>query len=166
MIAEDRCFTLPWEVGTRKCHTFIAVTAKNLPGESTCAGGIEPQPLDPRREALVRQMLGRVADQWTLEVLEALDAPGVLRFTELRTRVGGISQKMLTKTVRQLERDGLVTRKVHAVVPPRVDYRLTPLGRGLGEAVCGIWTWVEAHVEAVEAARRDYDRRTTEALEG
>lgn len=102
-------------------------------------------------------MLGRVADQWTLEVIEALDAPGVLRFTELRARVRGISQKMLTKTLRQLERDGLVTRRIHAVVPPRVDYALTPLGRSLGEAVCGIWTWVEANAETVEAARRVYD---------
>jgi|CXWL01.1.fsa_nt_gi DNA-binding HxlR family transcriptional regulator len=114
---------------------------------------------DSRREDLVRQMLGRVADQWTLEVIEALDLPGVLRFTELRAQIGGISQKMLTKTLRQLERDGLVTRKVHAVVPPRVDYQLTPLGRGLGEAVCGIWTWVEANVGTVEAARREYDER-------
>ncbi len=146
---------------------YFLAEAWRLPGGSTSAGWIEPQPLDPaEREPSSGRAPGRVADQWTLEVLEALDAPGVLRFTELRTRVGGISQKMLTKTVRQLERDGLVTRKVHAVVPPRVDYRLTPLGRGLGEAVCGIWTWVEAHVEAVEAARRDYDRRTTEALEG
>ena len=113
------------------------------------------------REGLVREMLGRVADQWTLEVIEALDTPGVLRFTELRSRVGGISQKMLTKTLRQLERDGLVTRKVHAVVPPRVDYALTSLGRSLGEAVCGIWTWVEANVETVEAARRAYDSSGT-----
>ncbi len=72
---------------------------------------------------------------------------------------------MLTKTLRQLERDGLVTRKVHAVVPPRVDYRLTELGRELGEAVCGIWTWVEANVETVEAARRGYDLRGTEEPE-
>lgn len=107
----------------------------------------------------MRQMLGRVADQWTLELIEALDGPGVLRFTELRTRVTGISQKMLTKTLRQLERDGLVTRTVHPVVPPRVDYQLTDLGRALGEAVCGIWLWVEANVEQVEAARRDYDAR-------
>jgi DNA-binding HxlR family transcriptional regulator len=112
---------------------------------------------DLGRDALVRQMLGRVADQWTLEVIEALDVPGVLRFTELRARVGGISQKMLTKTLRQLERDGLVTRKVHPVVPPRVEYQLTPLGASLGEAVCGIWSWVVENVEAVEAARRDYD---------
>ena len=109
------------------------------------------------REAMVREMLGRVADQWTLEVIEALDVPGVLRFTELRSRVGGISQKMLTRTLRQLERDGLVTRHVHAVVPPRVDYALTPLGSSLGEAVCGIWSWVEENVEAVGSARRSYD---------
>jgi DNA-binding HxlR family transcriptional regulator len=119
------------------------------------AGAAAISPAD--REAMVREMLGRVADQWTLEVIEALDGPGVLRFTELRAKVGGISQKMLTKTLSQLERDGLVTRRVHAVVPPRVDYALTTLGRTLGEAVCGIWTWVEAHVEAVETARRDYD---------
>ncbi|MBZ0090535.1 MAG: helix-turn-helix transcriptional regulator [Thermoanaerobaculia bacterium] len=111
-----------------------------------------------KREALLREMLGRVADPWTLEVIEALDAPGVLRFTEVRARVGGISQKMLTKTLRQLERDGLVTRKVHAVVPPRVDYALTALGRSLGEAVCGIWSWVEANLETVDAARRAFDR--------
>ena len=97
--------------------------------------------------------------------LEARAIPGVLRFTELRARVGGISQKMLTKSLRQLDRDGLVTRKVHAVVPPRVDYRLTPLGRELGEAVCGIWSWVEAIVEEVQVARRAYDRRGSEGLE-
>ena len=112
-----------------------------------------------RREALVREMLGRVADQWTLEVIDALDGPALLRFTGLRAKVSGISQKMLTQTLRQLERDGLVTRHVHAVVPPRVDYALTPLGRALGEAVCGIWTWVETHVEIVEAARAAYDAR-------
>ena len=57
--------------------------------------------------------------------------------------VGGISQKMLTKTLRQIERDGLVTRTVHSVIPPRVEYQLTELGRGLGEAFCGVWIWVE-----------------------
>ena len=64
---------------------------------------------------------------------------------------------MLTKTLRQLERDGLVTRRVHAEVPPRVDYRLTPLGESLGEAVCSMWTWVETHLQAVERSRRSYD---------
>lgn len=131
--------------------------ASHTPAPAQRVSGKRGQAAAVERAALVREMLGRVADQWTLEVIEALDAPGVLRFTELRARVGGISQKMLTKTLRQLERDGLVTRKVHAVVPPRVDYALTPLGRSLGEAVCGIWSWVEANLETVGAARRAYD---------
>lgn len=115
-----------------------------------------------KKEALVREMLGRVGDKWSLLVIEALSEEGELRFSRLRARVGGISQKMLTKTLRQLERDGLVTRRVHAVVPPRVDYRLTALGDGLGEAVCGVWQWVERHVAAVERARRSYDARPRE----
>lgn len=63
------------------------------------------------------------------------------------------------KTLRDLERDGLVTRRVHAVVPPRVDYKLTKLGEALGEAVCGIWTWVEKHMRDVERSRLAYDRK-------
>jgi DNA-binding HxlR family transcriptional regulator len=66
---------------------------------------------------------------------------------------------MLTKTLRQLERDGLVTRRVHATVPPRVDYRLTPLGASLGEALCGVWVWVGKHMEKVERARHAYDEK-------
>lgn len=116
---------------------------------------------DPtQKQELVRQMLERVADKWTLLVIDELDeAGGELRFSQLRDRIGGISQKMLTQTLRQLERDGLVTRRVHAVVPPRVDYRLTPLGYSLGQAVCSIWTWVGKHLSAVERSRRAYDLR-------
>jgi len=110
------------------------------------------------KEALVHEMLGRVADKWTLLVIEELSG-GELRFTRLRERLGGVSQKMLTKTLRQLERDGLVTRHVHPVIPPHVEYELTPLGESLGEAVCGIWTWVEKHVQDVERSRRTYDRK-------
>jgi DNA-binding HxlR family transcriptional regulator len=90
-------------------------------------------------------------------VIDALDGEKDLRFSRLRERIGGISQKMLTRTLRQLERDGLVTRRVHAEVPPRVDYRLTPLGESLGESVCGVWTWVEAHMQDVEQSRCTYD---------
>ena len=111
------------------------------------------------KEALVRQTLERVADKWTLLVIDVLGEQGEMRFTRLRDQVGGVSQKMLTKTLRQLERDGLVTRRVHAVVPPRVDYKLTPLGESLGEAVCGIWTWAEKHIRDVERARGAYDGR-------
>jgi DNA-binding HxlR family transcriptional regulator len=109
------------------------------------------------KAAMVREMLTRVADSWTLLVLDALDGKGTLRFSQVRAAVGGVSQKMLTKTLRQLERDGLVIRTVHPEVPPRVEYRLTALGRSLGEAVCGLWTWVETNVDRVESARRRYD---------
>jgi DNA-binding HxlR family transcriptional regulator len=111
------------------------------------------------KERLVRELLERVGDKWTLLVIEELGSGGRMRFTRLRDAVGGVSQKMLTKTLRQLERDGLVTRRVHPVVPPRVDYALTPLGLSLGQAVCGIWNWVEKHGRDVERARRAYARR-------
>jgi DNA-binding HxlR family transcriptional regulator len=111
-----------------------------------------------KRQALVHEILERVADKWTLLVIEALDGEGELRFSRLQKRVGGISQKMPTKTLRQLERDGLVTRRVHATVPPRVDYKLTALGESLGESVCGIWVWAGKHMPHVERARRAYDK--------
>jgi DNA-binding HxlR family transcriptional regulator len=110
-------------------------------------------------EPLVHELLERVADKWTLLVVEALECGEPVRFTRIREQVSGVSQKMLTKTLRQLERDGLVTRRVHPVIPPRVDYTLTPSGRSLGEAVCGIWVWVEAHAESVSAARKAYADR-------
>lgn len=110
-------------------------------------------------DGLVRDLIGRVADKWTMLVLEALEEHGDLRFTRLGEIVGGISQKMLTKTVRQMERDGLVKRTVFPVIPPHVEYAITPLGRSLGEAFCGVWIWAEKHHAAVEAARRKFDQR-------
>jgi DNA-binding HxlR family transcriptional regulator len=101
-------------------------------------------------------MLARIADKWSLVAIDTLDDGGTLRFGELRRRMGPISQKMLTKTLRQLERDGLVRRQVYPAVPPRVEYRLTPLGRGLGKAVCAIWKWAARHGADVERARKIY----------
>ncbi|HTV57725.1 MAG TPA: helix-turn-helix domain-containing protein [Verrucomicrobiae bacterium] len=112
-----------------------------------------------QKEVLVREMLGRIADKWTLVVMDALSEEEELRFTQLRARVGGVSQKMLTKTLRQMERDGLVTRRVHPVIPPRVDYRLTPLGERLNEATCSIWKWVERHFGEVIRSRHRFDAR-------
>ena len=109
------------------------------------------------KEALVHEMLERIADKWTLVAIDALEEGGTLRFGELRERMGGISQKMLTKTLRQMERDGLLTRQVHAVVPPKVEYRLTRLGETLGRSMCGIWTWAERHLADVDRSRRAYD---------
>ena len=114
--------------------------------------------VSPDEDALVREVLERVADKWTLLVIFALE-DGEMRFTELMKAVGGVSQKMLTKTLRQLERDGLVTRYVHATVPPRVDYKLTPRGESLGEAVCGVYEWVIANKDAVDQSRREFESR-------
>jgi DNA-binding HxlR family transcriptional regulator len=114
---------------------------------------------DQKLDALVREIIERVADKWTMLVLEVLEEHGVVRFTQLGRLVGGISQKMLTQTVRQMERDGLVTRTVHPVIPPRVEYELTELGRSLGEAFCGVWIWAEAHGSEIERARERFERR-------
>ena len=113
--------------------------------------------LDPRVESLVNDLLGRVADKWTMLALDLLAEQGEMRFTQIGKAIPGISQKMLTQTLRQMERDGLLVRTVHPVVPPRVEYRLTPLGLGLGEAFCGVWLWAEANLDAVEKARTAFD---------
>jgi DNA-binding HxlR family transcriptional regulator len=76
-----------------------------------------------------------------------------MRFTWLGEVIGGVSQKMLTKTLRQMEADGLVSRTVFPVIPPRVEYQLTALGHSLGEAFCGVWMWAEQHRQAIEQAR-------------
>jgi len=115
--------------------------------------------VDPRLNALVMDLIGAVADKWTMTVLEVLIEAGVLRFTRLAEAVPGISQKMLTQTLRQMERDGLLTRTVHPVVPPHVEYQLTDLGMSLGEAFCSVWTWAEEHLERIEAARAAFAAR-------
>lgn len=115
--------------------------------------------VDPRVEALVTELLGCVADKWTMLVLEALETGGVMRFSRIADAVGGISQKMLTQTLRQMERDGLVVRTVHPVIPPHVEYELTKIGRSLGAAFCGVWTWAGDHLAEIEKARRDFDAR-------
>lgn len=115
--------------------------------------------LDPKVEAMVHELIGRVADKWTLLVVEELEENGTLRFTQLSRKIPSVSQKMLTQTLRQMERDGLVHRTVHPVVPPKVEYRLTDLGHGLSESFCGVWRWVESNLEAVEAARKHFDAR-------
>lgn len=114
---------------------------------------------DPAVDALVNDLIGRVADKWTLLVLESLEEGGEQRFGALARSVPGISQKMLTQTLRAMERDGLVTRTVHPVIPPHVDYKLTPLGHSLGEAFCGVWHWAEENLARVQQARTAFDTR-------
>lgn len=122
-----------------------------------------PEDLDPRVEALVTQAIGRVADKWTMILLEVLAEHGEMRFSQVLRSTEGISQKMLTQTLRQMERDGLVIRTVHATVPPRVDYRLTDLGVSLSYAFCGVWTWAARNVDRIEAARAAFDARAATA---
>jgi DNA-binding HxlR family transcriptional regulator len=120
-------------------------------------------PFDPEVAALVDELIGRVADKWTLIVLETLEEKGEMRFSRLAEEVRGISQKMLTQTLRAMERDGLVSRKVFAVVPPRVEYKLTELGLSLSYAFCGVWMWAGENLKAVQAARGRFDRQAKQA---
>ncbi|NGO09527.1 helix-turn-helix transcriptional regulator [Streptomyces sp. HC44] len=105
-----------------------------------------------------RTSLARIANKWTAMVVIALSS-GRMRFRDLRTTVDGISAKVLTDTLRDLERDGLVTRHVYAEVPPRVEYELTLLGRTLHMPLEALGRWAEEHIEEVLAAREDYDAR-------
>jgi DNA-binding HxlR family transcriptional regulator len=103
-----------------------------------------------------RAALDRIADKWTALLVGALTA-GPRRFSELRADVGGISEKMLTQTLRSMERDGLVARRAFATVPPRVEYALTELGRTLEEPLAAVRSWAERHINEVETARAAYD---------
>jgi DNA-binding HxlR family transcriptional regulator len=106
-----------------------------------------------------REMLMRIGDKWSVYVIHLLGDAGTLRFNELRSQVDGISQRMLTVTLRGMERDGLVTRTVYPEVPPRVEYALTPLGKTLRQLVKGLVQWSGAHLAEVDAARAAYDAR-------
>ena len=118
----------------------------------------DPFQWDAREDCEVRQILDRIADKWSLLTIALLEGR-TLRFSELQRRIDGISQRMLTVTLRQLERDGLVRRTVHAVVPPRVDYELTPLGATLHATIQALVSWTEEHQSEVAAARARYDAR-------
>ncbi|MFI6314160.1 winged helix-turn-helix transcriptional regulator [Nocardia fusca] len=113
---------------------------------------------DSREDCDVRQILDRIADKWSLLTI-ALLSGRTMRFTELRREIDGISQRMLARTLRHLERDGLVRRTVYPVVPPRVDYELTALGSSLHETVQALVTWTETHQREIATARSEYDAR-------
>jgi DNA-binding HxlR family transcriptional regulator len=107
-----------------------------------------------------RELLDGIADKWTTLVIGILsDAPSPVRFGELRRGIQGISQKMLTQTLRDLERNGLVVRTVYAVIPPRVEYSLTPLGRTLDEPLRALAVWAQEHLPEVRAAQLTFDAR-------
>ena len=107
------------------------------------------------------EVLTRIGDKWSVYVIHVLGDAKTLRFNELRNEVTGISQRMLTVTLRGLERDGLVTRTIYPEVPPRVEYALTPLGATLRQLVRGLVAWSGAHLEEIDRARAAYDARNT-----
>ena len=126
---------------------------------TTVAAADVCSPYDPfDADCPTRHLLDELSDKWVCLVLIALGT-GPLRHGELRRRILGVSQKMLTQTLRNLERDGIVERTITASVPVRVDYELTPLGRSLMTVVEAVAAWAQAHMPEVEASRELYDAR-------
>lgn len=112
----------------------------------------------------IRHVLTRVGDKWSLLVIFNLGRMNTLRFNELRRRIAGISQRMLTVTLRSLEMDGLVVRRVYAEVPPRVEYHLTELGQSLLGVVIDLEKWATEHIPEINRARRAYTQQATAAF--
>jgi DNA-binding HxlR family transcriptional regulator len=121
----------------------------------------EPVPLTAHHDCEFREVLDRVGDKWSLLVIAMLEQrPNArARFSELKRSIPGISQRMLTATLRSLERDGLLTRHIYAEVPPRVEYALTPLGKQFMQPVRGLVTWLQTHWATIRAARETFDGR-------
>lgn len=109
-----------------------------------------------------REILSRIGDKWTALIIGLLARSENRRFNELRRAIGGISQKMLTQTLRDLERDGLVRRTIYAQIPPRVEYALTPLGKTLCDPIDALRQWTQSHLGEVREAQEAFDRRTAE----
>jgi DNA-binding HxlR family transcriptional regulator len=120
--------------------------------------------LTENEESLTRDIVTRLAEKWTLWTLAVLaEAEAPLRFSRVMEQVEGVSQKSLTKVLRQLERDGLVTRAVFAEVPPRVEYAITELALDMLELIHPLWQWATARVGTFQAAQAAYDKKLTAA---
>lgn len=113
-------------------------------------------------DGLKRDVLTHAGNRWSLGIVYALGASGTLRHAELARQLEGVTQRMLTRSLRQLERDGLIVRHDHQEVPPRVDYALTELGRGLLVGMIPLWTWVIDNAMSFRAARERFDERRSD----
>src|SRR5579875_1568994 len=138
---------------------LVTIREQIFSGKKAPAGNLgEPMRGDPYHDDCpTRRILDRIGDRWTVLIIGAL-SDGDLRFSELRRRIEGISQKMLTQTLRGLERDGLVRRTVHPEVPVRVEYALTDAGRTLLEPLGALRAWAVEHLSDVSASQHAYDR--------
>lgn len=135
--------------------TFLTPRYTNVP-KAVC---LDPVVMRlPAECQAVSSILSRVGDKWTVLIVIML-SKGPRRFNDVKRSVGGISQRMLTLTLRGLERDGFVTRTIYPTIPPRVDYELTPLGQSLRVPVELLGSWAFDHIQAIEQARADYDKR-------
>jgi DNA-binding HxlR family transcriptional regulator len=132
-----------------------------LKHERIDVGHAGPTPHLPGQCQAVSSVLSRIGDKWSVLVVMSL-ASGPRRFNELKRVIGGVSQRMLTLTLRGLERDGFVTRTVFPTIPPRVDYALTDLGRSLLVPIQALGDWAFGHIPVIEAARREFDARQDE----
>ncbi|RFB81427.1 winged helix-turn-helix transcriptional regulator [Methylovirgula sp. 4M-Z18] len=128
-------------------------------GKARKAGGLDPAAICRSSDPMaVRELLSKIGDTWTIFVILSLDLlGGRARFSELERSVPGISQRMLSSTLKNLERDGLVIREVFAEVPPRVEYEMTALGKSLLRPTLGLVDWAKANWEQVRQAQSDYD---------
>jgi len=127
--------------------------------EPSVGGGGEPSESVPELSPCrAREVLQRVGDKWSMYVIDLL-GQGTMRFSELHRSIDGITARMLTVTLRGLERDGVVTRTIHPVIPPRVEYDLTPMGQTLLDAIGQLVTWADSHLPEISAAQAAYDAR-------
>ncbi|MER0042826.1 helix-turn-helix domain-containing protein [Pseudomonas sp. MGal98] len=115
--------------------------------------------LSDEDDTLKREVLTHAGNRWSLGIVHALGAHGTLRHAELGRRLPGVTQRMLTRSLRQLERDGLISRFDHQEVPPRVDYQLTSLGRSFLARMVPLWMWLLEHAEDFRSARAHFDER-------
>lgn len=155
------CEGIHWLLGTSTCYKYLVVTiarprlADHLRTKRSVAA--QGDLFDP--DCPTRLVLDRIGDKWTVLVVLLL-SDGPMRFSELRSRLGRVAPKVLTQTLRRMERDGLVTREIFAEVPPRVEYALTGLGNSLIEPIAVIGDWAEVNVGRITAAQAAYDAVT------
>jgi DNA-binding HxlR family transcriptional regulator len=144
--------------GAEAARTAEVPRTAGVPSATEAAGGAGTAAGAHPTTCRAREVLQRVGDKWSVLVIDLL-GQGTMRFTELHRAIDGITARMLTVTLRGLERDGIVTRTIHPVIPPRVEYALTPMGRTLLDTIGQLVSWTDSHLPEIEAARAAYDAR-------